>query len=126
MAQDKLKRKRQETLEQSSFSVVAEIKEKDKVADEEDVEGVDPEGKPNANTPEIVPAKLKHVDAKLKQATHGYFFNKATKFAEDRKIEVYIVQKNKRPNFGLKVFEDSSKPKKFHYFRFYVSNSVEF
>ncbi len=29
---------------------------------------------------EIVPAKLKHVDAigKLKQETHGYFFNKAT------------------------------------------------
>ena len=35
------------------------------MADEEDVEGEDPEGKPNANTPEIVPAKLKHVDAKL-------------------------------------------------------------
>ena len=33
------------------------------MADEEDVEGEDPEGKPNANTPEIVPAKLKHVDA---------------------------------------------------------------
>ena len=51
--------------------MVAEIKKKEKVADEEDVEGEDPEGKPNANTPEIVPAKLKHVDAKLKQATHG-------------------------------------------------------
>ena len=51
--------------------MVAENKEKEKVADEEDVEGEDPEGKPNANTPEIVPAKLK-------QETHGYFFNKAT------------------------------------------------
>ena len=80
---------------------MAEIKEKEKVADEEDVEGEDPEGKPIANTPEIVPAKLKHVDAKLKQATHGYFFNKATKFAEDREAtEKEVVKaartKNKR------------------------------
>jgi hypothetical protein len=63
------KRTRQEIIEQSSFTVVAEIKEKEKVADEEDVEGDDPEGKPNANTPEIVPAKLK-------QATLGNFLIK--------------------------------------------------
>ena len=79
---------------------MAEIKKKEKVADdhEEDVEGEDPEGKPNANTPEIVPAKLKHVDVKLKQATHGYFFNKATKFAEDREAtEKEVVVKAARP-----------------------------
>ena len=57
---------------------------------------------------EIVPAKLKHVDAKLKQATHGYFFNKATKFAEDREAtEKEVVKaartknkKNKPQNTG--------------------------
>jgi hypothetical protein len=81
-----LKRTRQETLEQSSFSVVAEIKEKEKVADEEDVEGEDPEGKPNANTPEIEPAKLKHVDAKLKQATHGYFLIKRLNLLKIEKL----------------------------------------
>ena len=77
---------------------MAEIKKKEKVADdhEEDVEGEDPEGKPNANTPEIVPAKLKHVDAKLKQATLGNFFNKATKFAEDREATKKEVVKAAR------------------------------
>ena len=75
---------------------MAEIKEKEKVADEEDVEGEDPEGKPYANTPEIVPAKLKHVDAKLKQATLGNFFNKATKFAEDREATKKEVVKAAR------------------------------
>ena len=98
--------------------MVAEIKEKEKVADEEDVEGEDPEGKPYANTPEIVPAKLKHVDAKLKQATHGYFFNKAspaTKFAEDREAtEKEVVKaartknkKNKPQNTAEAVRQDA-------------------
>ncbi len=85
------------------------------MADEEDVEGEDPEGKTNANTPEIVPAKLKHVDAKSKQATHGYFFNKATKFAEDREAtEKEVVKaaptknkKNKPQNTAEAVRQDA-------------------